>query len=48
MEIVKTSSKGQLVIPENIRIKHNIKDGTRFILIEQGDKLILEKEEKIT
>jgi len=47
MEIVKTSSKGQLVIPENIRIKHNIKDGTRFILIEQGDKLILEKEEKI-
>mgnify|MGYP001615169563 CR=1 FL=1 len=47
MEIVKTSSKGQLVIPENIRIKHNIKDGTRFILIEQGDKLILEREEKI-
>ena len=47
MEIVTTSSRGQLVIPERIRERHNIKEGTRFILIEQGDKIILEKEEEI-
>ena len=47
MEIVTTSSRGQLVIPERIRERHKIKEGTRFILIEQGDKIILEKEEEI-
>lgn len=47
MEIVKTSSRGQLVIPEHIRKKYNIKEGTRLILIERGGRIILEKEEKI-
>ena len=47
MEIVTTSSRGQLVIPENVRKKYKIKEGTRFILIEQGDRIILEKEDKI-
>ena len=47
MEIVTTSSRGQLVIPERIREKHKIKEGTRFILIEHGDKIILEREETI-
>lgn len=47
MEIITTSSRGQIVIPEGIRKKYKIKKGTKLILIEQGDKIILEKEEKI-
>ena len=47
MEIITTSSRGQLVIPENVRRKYKIKEGTRFILIEQGERIILEKEDKI-
>ena len=47
MEIIKTSSRGQIVIPEHVRNRHKIKEGTRLILFEQGDKIILEKEDKI-
>lgn len=47
MEIIKTSSRGQIVIPEHVRRRHKIKEGTRLVLFEQGDKIILEKEEKI-
>jgi AbrB family looped-hinge helix DNA binding protein len=47
MEIVKTSSRGQLVIPEEVRKRYNIKEGTKLILIEDGSRIILEKEEKI-
>ena len=47
MEIIKTSSRGQIVIPGHIRKRHNIKEGTRLVLFEQGDKIILEKENKI-
>ena len=46
MEIITTSSRGQIVIPEILRKRHNIKEGTRLVLFEQGDKLILEKEDK--
>ena len=47
MELITTSSRGQIVIPENVRKRHNIKAGTRLILFEQGDKIIIEREEKI-
>ncbi len=47
MEIIKTSSRGQIVIPEYIRKRHKIKEGTRLVLFERGDKIIIEKEEKI-
>ena len=47
MEIIKTSSRGQIVIPDHIRKRHKIKEGTRLVLFEQGDKIILEKEEKV-
>ena len=46
MEIITTSSRGQIVIPEKIRKKHKIKEGTKFVLLEEGDKIILEKESK--
>lgn len=44
MEIIKTSSRGQIVIPEEIRKRHKIKEGTKLVLFEDGDRLILEKE----
>ena len=46
MEIITTSSRGQIVIPEKIRKKHKIKEGTKFVLLEEDDKIILEKEDK--
>jgi len=47
MEIITTSSRGQIVIPEMMRKKHDIKEGTRLVLFEEGDKIIIEKEEKV-
>jgi len=48
MEIITTSSRGQIVIPESMRKKHDIKKGTRLVLFDDGDKIIIEREEKIT
>ena len=48
MEIIKTSSRGQIVIPEEIRKRYKIKEGTRLVMIEEGGKLILELESKIS
>ncbi|HLC58001.1 MAG TPA: AbrB/MazE/SpoVT family DNA-binding domain-containing protein [Candidatus Nanoarchaeia archaeon] len=47
MEIITTSSRGQIVIPESMRKKHDIKEGTRLVLFDDGDKIIIEREEKI-
>ncbi|MBD3204042.1 AbrB/MazE/SpoVT family DNA-binding domain-containing protein [Candidatus Woesearchaeota archaeon] len=44
METVKVSSRGQIVIPEKIRKKLNIKKGTKLIMTERGKKIILEHE----
>lgn len=35
------SSKGQLVIPEEIRDQLNLKEGDQFIVLGQGDTVIL-------
>ena len=37
----KMSSKGQVVIPESIRRRMNLRPGTRFVVIGEGDALIL-------
>lgn len=47
MEIITTSSRGQIVIPERVRKKYKIKEGTKLVLLEEGDKIILEKENKV-
>ena len=44
IETVKVSSKGQIVIPERIRHKYNIMEGTKLILRESKNTLILETE----
>lgn len=42
---LKVSSKGQVVIPEEIREELKIKEGTKLILIEKDGIITLEKEE---
>jgi AbrB family looped-hinge helix DNA binding protein len=41
---IKVSSRGQIVIPENMRKSLKINEGTKLVLIERGKKIILEKE----
>ena len=46
LKTIKVSSKGQIVIPEIIREKLGIKEGSRLILIETQKKLILKLEKE--
>jgi AbrB family looped-hinge helix DNA binding protein len=44
METIATtrmSSKGQIVIPENIRKRLNLKEGAQFVVVGEGDVVIL-------
>jgi len=43
VELIKVSSRGQIVIPEDIRKKYGIKQGDRLILLEQDGALLLTK-----
>lgn len=45
VEILKVSSKGQVVIPEHIRNSYGIKKGARLILREKGRQLLLQLEQ---
>lgn len=47
LDIVKVSSKGQIVIPEKIRTELAIEEGTILVLIEESGRIILEKENAI-
>lgn len=47
MEVITTSSRGQIVIPKRVRKKHKIEEGTKLILLEEGDRIILEKESNV-
>ena len=37
----KMSSKGQVVIPEEIRIRLHLSSGTQFIVLGEGDAVVL-------
>jgi AbrB family looped-hinge helix DNA binding protein len=41
MKIAKVSSKGQVIIPIEIRKKLNLKEGDKVLFIEEGDRVIL-------
>ncbi len=43
---IKVSSRGQIVIPEEMRNKLNIKEGSRLVVQEQENKLIIELEKE--
>ncbi len=40
-EVTKLSSKGQVVIPQNIRNEMSLKPGSQFIVIGEGDTIVL-------
>lgn len=44
---VTVSEKGQLAIPARMRRSLGIERGTRLVCIRQGERLILEKEDKV-
>ena len=46
MEITKLSTKGQIVIPEEIR--EGIKEGTAFVVTKQNNLIILKEVEGLT
>jgi len=46
MEITKLSTKGQIVIPENLREGINV--GTPFTVSKKGDLIVLKKVEGLT
>ena len=45
MESVSLSSKGQFVIPKNIRTRHHWQVGTRLIVIDRGDEVVIKSAE---
>ncbi len=47
MEIINVSSRGQIVIPEEVRIHLKIKQGTKLVLLEKNGTIILKKEEEV-
>ena len=47
IEVIHVSSRGQIVIPERVRKRLKITPGSRLVLIEKEDTLILQREESI-
>ena len=43
MHVVKVSSKGQIVIPKEVRKRHRLGRDTDLLLLESGDALVLRK-----
>ena len=47
IKTVKVSEKGQIAIPQSVRESMNIEQGDELILFQMGDKILLEKPQKI-
>lgn len=43
MHVVKLSSKGEIVIPKEVRKRHRLGRDTDLVLLESGDALVLRK-----
>lgn len=43
MHTVRVSSKGQVVIPKDVRKRHGLERDTDLVLLEEGDALVLRK-----
>ena len=43
VEITSVSSRGQVVIPQNLRERLKIREGEKFIVIGEGNTIILKK-----
>ena len=42
VEITRLSSKGQIVIPNSIRLNLNVSPGTKFAVISDGNNILLQ------
>jgi len=47
VHVVKASSKGQIVIPKEVRARHRIGRDTDLVLFESGDALVLRKKSDV-
>lgn len=47
IELINVSSRGQIVIPEGIRKRFRLKQGSKLLLVEKENCLILKKGEEI-
>ena len=43
IEITKVTSRGQVVIPQDIREQNNIREGERFLVYGTGDSIVLKR-----
>jgi AbrB family looped-hinge helix DNA binding protein len=43
VHVVKVSSKGQIVIPKEVRKRHRLDRDTDLVLLESGDAIVLRK-----
>jgi AbrB family looped-hinge helix DNA binding protein len=43
IEVTRLSSKGQIVLPQGIRHKMSLEEGTAFVVIANGDTVVLKK-----
>lgn len=48
IEVIRMSSRGQIVIPEKMREDMGIKEGSRLVVIEKEGGLLIRKEEELT
>jgi len=47
MHTVRVSSKGQVVIPKDVRKRHGLERDTDLVLLEEGDALVLRKKNDV-
>lgn len=47
IEITKMTSKGQVVIPQEIRDKEGLREGERFFVYSKDDSIILKRAKKL-
>ena len=43
IEITKMTSKGQVVIPQDMRIRKKMKEGEKFIVYDSDDSIVLKR-----
>ena len=43
IEVTRLSSKGQIVLPQEVRHRLHLEEGTRFVVIASGDTVVLKK-----
>lgn len=45
LETINVSSRGQIVIPERLRVKMKIKQGSKLVMLQDGGRIIMQTEE---